>query len=501
MKFAPGISLCMIVKDEERFLAGALASVAGVVNELCIVDTGSTDRTREIARAHGARVVDVAWNADFAAARNAALALATRGWIFVLDADERLMPESRAALSAVARTAPQGRGKWIICRNLTDDYHGSGAMSNVLVRLFPNSPRIRYRNRIHEFVALDGDDGGLPADRTPIEIVHHGYLRAVVLGRNKGDRNLQLSRAAVAHDPTDAFHQYNLGMASLLAGDRESALLALDLTRALTEHVPRGFRVHALVTLADLYAEHRADLPSALALVRESLGLVPNYSNAHFSHGKILVRMGDLHAARDAFGRAIAAGADDGQQFVVDNEIAIWKAHSEIGATLMHENRFAEALAWFDLAARSRPAAQPLVINRAKCHEALGDRRAAHALFRAAFDADCDTTSSVEWINFLLRCGNVDSALGAIAVAVPHVDDETAVVLLATQAALHLRAGKAGAAQIAVDRAVERGNRATASATVAALAVHYGVPALAELLPAPPPTRANERSIAYVTTR
>jgi hypothetical protein len=153
------------------------------------------------------------------------------------------------------------------------------------------------------------------------------------------------------------------------------------------------------------------------------------------------------------------------------------------------------------LAARSRPAAQPLVINRAKCHEALGDRRAAHALFRAAFDADCDTTSSVEWINFLLRCGNVDSALGAIAVAVPHVDDETAVVLLATQAALHLRAGKAGAAQIAVDRAVERGNRATASATVAALAVHYGVPALAELLPAPPPTRANERSIAYVTTR
>jgi tetratricopeptide (TPR) repeat protein len=501
MSVGPGISLCMIVKDEERFIAGALESVAGVVDEICIVDTGSSDLTREIARGFGARVLDVPWADDFAAARNAALALATRPWTFVLDADERLTQASRADLVAVGRTAPAGRGKWVTCRNLTDDYRGTGAMSNMLVRLFPNSPRIRYRNSIHEFVALDGRDGGLPADKTAIEIVHHGYLGAVVRERDKGARNLRLSRAAVARDPHDAFHQYNLGMASLLAGDRATALTALERARELTQAAPRGFRVHALVTLAELHADVRGDTATALRLVRECLALVPTYSNAHFVHGKILARTGELYAARDAFGRAIAAGADDRDQFVVDNEIAIWKAHSEIGATLMHESRFAEALAWFELAARARPDAGPLVINRAKCHEALGDRDQARMLFGAAFSAARDKTSAVEWINFLLRCDDVPGALAAIASALPRLDDETAVVLLATQAALHLRSGRRAAAQLAVDRAVERGSRAAASAIVAALAEHFGLPSLADLLPAPAATRANRESIAYVTSR
>src|SRR5450755_3538770 len=182
---AAGISLCMIVKNEERFLDGALRSVAGVVDEICIVDTGSTDGTHAIARAHGARVRDVAWNDDFAQARNAALAMATRNWIFVLDADERLDDASRAALAAIGRTAVGGRGKWITCRNLTDDEKGSGAMSNALVRIFPNDAHIRYRNPIHEFVARDGCAAGLPADRSAIEIVHHGYLSAVVAERGK----------------------------------------------------------------------------------------------------------------------------------------------------------------------------------------------------------------------------------------------------------------------------------------------------------------------------
>src|SRR5579863_4249358 len=87
-----GVSLCMIVRDEERFLGGALESVRGVVDELCIVDTGSKDKTIEIARDAGARVSEIAWEENFSKARNAALAMATRRWILVLDADERLSP-------------------------------------------------------------------------------------------------------------------------------------------------------------------------------------------------------------------------------------------------------------------------------------------------------------------------------------------------------------------------------------------------------------------------
>src|ERR1700761_7887631 len=89
-----GISLCMIVKNEERFLAECLASVKDVVDEINIVDTGSTDRTVEIAREFGANVIFREWRGDFGWARNEALAMATRRWTLVLDADEELAPEA-----------------------------------------------------------------------------------------------------------------------------------------------------------------------------------------------------------------------------------------------------------------------------------------------------------------------------------------------------------------------------------------------------------------------
>jgi tetratricopeptide (TPR) repeat protein len=501
MTLPAGISLCMIVKNEERFLDEALRSVAGAVDELCIVDTGSTDRTREIALAHGARLVDVPWQDDFSLARNAALALATYRWIFVLDADERLAAGSRDAVAAIRGSTAARRGYWITCRNLTDNFKGSGAMSNALVRIFPNDPRIRYRNAIHEFVALDGSGAGLPSDRTAIEIIHHGYLTPVVAERGKAARNLHLSRLAAEREPDDAFHHYNLGMALLLAGDTEAAITALERTRELTRAVPRGFRVHALIALADLYAEQRGDLDAAAALVAECLVLVPNYSNAHFTHGKLLARRGELFAARSAFGRAIEAGAHDREQFVVDNEIAIWKAHSEIGATLMRERRFAEALAWFELAAQARPAAEPLVINRAKCHDALGQTDAAQALFAAAFTSYADEASAVEWINFLLRRGRIADAAAAVDAALPLVDPPTRALLLATIAAAHVRSGQADLAEADVNRALEQGNRAESGAVIAAVAKHLNAPELAHFIRQTPHPRAPGLRIAYLPSQ
>ena len=84
----PGVSLCMIVKDEEANLAHCLASVKPIVDEMVVVDTGSTDRTRDIVEFFGARVYDFEWNGDFAEARNFSLSKAKGGWILILDADE-----------------------------------------------------------------------------------------------------------------------------------------------------------------------------------------------------------------------------------------------------------------------------------------------------------------------------------------------------------------------------------------------------------------------------
>src|SRR5271163_4832494 len=101
----PGLSVCMIVKNEERFLAQCLRSVADVADEIIIVDTGSTDRTIEIATSFGATVIEREWRNDFAWARNQALELATKRWILSLDADEEVTSSSKDALAQL-KTAP-----------------------------------------------------------------------------------------------------------------------------------------------------------------------------------------------------------------------------------------------------------------------------------------------------------------------------------------------------------------------------------------------------------
>jgi tetratricopeptide (TPR) repeat protein len=466
---------------------------------MCIVDTGSRDRTVAIAKEFGARVNHVAWNDDFAQARNAALAMATHRWILVLDADEQLTAESAAALRSIAQSPATLRGYWLSCRNENDDIRGSGATTNAIVRIFPNDPRIRYRNAIHEFVALDGSEAGLPADVAPIAIVHRGYLGEVVRERGKAERNLRLSHAAVARDPSDPFHHYNLGMALVLAGDGASAIAALEVVRERTREVPRGFRANALVVLADLYAERRQDIDAALRTIAEALAVAPSYSNAHFAHGRFLAAAGRLYEARDAFGRAIAAGAHDGEHFVVDNEIAIWKAPSEIGVTLMREGRYDEALRWFSLAARQRPTVFPLIVNRAKCHEALGDPDAAEHLYAGAWLLFADEASAIEHVNFLLRVGRTQRALAAIEAALPALSPGYRTVFLGAAAAVHARAGHGDAARAAHARALAAQPPTIAEATLRALAQRLDEPALVNLLPPPQPLRASGLRIAYTS--
>jgi len=471
-----GISLCMIVRDEERFLADALASVRGVVDEIIVVDTGSTDGTIAIAERAGARVERIVWRDDFSFARNAALVLARFRWIFVLDADERLETTSRDAVRSLREVPAAQSGLWIACRNLTDEYSGSGAMTNALIRIFPNDDRIRYRNAVHEFPALDGAPEGLTAVRTPIEITHHGYLNEVMASRSKAERNLRLAKAEVARDPDDPFHSYNLGMAALLEGDRVTALAALELMVEQTHERPRGFRPHGMIVLADAYIED-GRFQRARELIDACLAAVPTYANAHFSSGKAFAAQSQYWEARAAFGAAIAAGAHNGEHFVVDDEVATWKAHSEIGATLLRESRYAEALTWFDLGLANRPAAEALLTNRAKALDGLGRDDDAEEAYRMAFGAARSERTAIELVNVLLRRGRDDAALAAIRAGLEVVTPSYRVVFLGSAGAIVARRGDEGAALRFVRAALDvMPERAEAVATIAALARQFNDP-------------------------
>ncbi len=144
------VSLCMIVKNEEDNLDACLLSIKHLVHEMVIVDTGSTDRTKEIALSHGAKVVDFPWIDNFAAARNISLDHATSDYAFWLDADDRIDPLNQEKLQNLFGTLKKGalQGYVLKCCCLPDPQSKTSTVVDH-VRLFPLRPNIRWTYRVH----------------------------------------------------------------------------------------------------------------------------------------------------------------------------------------------------------------------------------------------------------------------------------------------------------------------------------------------------------------
>jgi len=242
----PRLSVCLIVKNEEKFLAQSLKSVRGFASQIVVVDTGSTDRTVEIAREFGAEIHSFAWCDDFSAARNAALEHATGDWILMLDADEELPAAQHAKLVAEMKA-----GSTIAFRlplvNAGQEIEGR----SFIPRLFRNAPEVYYHGRIHEQVfaslLVHAKKWGLKTALGTAELLHHGYTQEMLRDRNKVERNLKLLRAAVAEDPTDANLLMNLGL----------ELVRSDEVPAGIEQYRAAFEVMSAQSAADVVPELR----------------------------------------------------------------------------------------------------------------------------------------------------------------------------------------------------------------------------------------------------
>jgi len=200
------LSACLIARDEEGTLPRCLSSLSGVVDEICLLDTGSSDRTVEIARAHGALVGFRPWDHDFSAARNAGLELATGEWILQIDADEEIDRDSLANLRSDLQNGPPCR---LVDVLLLDGTANPGTVK--LPRLFRRDDRIRYRRAVHESVIDSLLDAGMPSPvPCGLKLVHHGYRPEVVVSRGKYERNLSILRATRDRGTADAYDLYKL---------------------------------------------------------------------------------------------------------------------------------------------------------------------------------------------------------------------------------------------------------------------------------------------------
>jgi len=178
----------MIVKDEEKHLARCLSSVKDVADEIVIVDTGSNDKTLEIAGSFGAKIFHFDWVNDFSAARNFALSRCTCDWILYLDADEELNPGCIKEVNKYKTHTPVG----IYC---TVKSLGSSSVNGSVMkypRLFSNTPGVVFNGKVHEQIIDSLKKNKISLIDSEIEIIHHGYVLDEDGMREKKERNLSL---------------------------------------------------------------------------------------------------------------------------------------------------------------------------------------------------------------------------------------------------------------------------------------------------------------------
>lgn len=150
------ISLCMIVKNEEDTLARCLVSVRDIVDEIIIVDTGSTDKTKEIAGLFTNQIYDFQWVNDFSVARNFSFSKATRDYIFWLDADDVLLDADRTKLKRLKETLDPSVDVVMMNYNYAFDDKGNVLLSHYRERLLKRSKNFRWSDPIHEFISFNG---------------------------------------------------------------------------------------------------------------------------------------------------------------------------------------------------------------------------------------------------------------------------------------------------------------------------------------------------------
>ena len=197
------ISFCLIVKNEEVNIRRCLDSLIQIKNkEIIIVDTGSTDRTIDIAREYNVRLYEYNWTNNFAAARNESIKYAEGDWIFILDADEELAPNSCQTLNEDINRQ-NIIGYRLPLENLSSPLSGV----NYVPRLFRNSPGLYFIGKIHETIYASllvvGGQWNMEQDLGTTKILHHGYKQDEILRKNKIKRNLSLYEDALADLPDE----------------------------------------------------------------------------------------------------------------------------------------------------------------------------------------------------------------------------------------------------------------------------------------------------------
>ena len=335
----------MIVKNEEASLPQCLRSVKDVVDEMVILDTGSSDRTIAIANEFAARVYHFEWCNDFSAARNEALNYVQGQWVLVLDADEVLMPE---IVPQVKQAIAFERN--IVINLVRKEVGAAQSPYSLVSRLFRNHPEIRFSRPYHATVddsvqtLLQREPQWQVISLSTVAIEHYGYQPGAIKGLDKFTRARQAMEGYLKNHPNDAYVCSKLGALYIQINQVSEGIELLERgLRATPVEAPVLYELH--YHLANAYTRLK-NLESAVehyqAAIQQPI-LLSLKLGAYNNLGNLLLGVGDLSNAKKAYETTLK----------IDPSFAA--GHNNLGMTLKALGQFEQAIASYQKAIQLNP--------------------------------------------------------------------------------------------------------------------------------------------------
>jgi glycosyltransferase involved in cell wall biosynthesis len=287
----------MIVKNEEQNLDRCLQSAAKIVDQIVIVDTGSTDRTVEIAQSYRAEIYQYPWKSDFSAARNESLKYASGPWILILDADDELASQSASQIRPlIATTEFDAIG--IIIRTIAPPNDIIKYMDDTRYRLFRNGKGFQYEQKVHNQIAPSIIRNGGKTCDSDLLIIHHGYKENF---QRKANRSLPMIEEALNSNPTNAYLQFKKGETLKALGRLSEAKQALmQLFSMNYKFLPPQIIEMAFMRLSQIELA-QSNFEESLQYSHKCLLLNPRNALAMYLAGIARLYLGELRTAYEIF--------------------------------------------------------------------------------------------------------------------------------------------------------------------------------------------------------
>ncbi len=306
LKMQKLLSVCLITKNEEKNLDKCLNSLKSIADEIIIVDTGSTDKTLEIANKFNSKIFYFDWMDDFAAARNFALDKATGQFILSIDADEYL--QNPTSVIEALKNHKKETGGWLVnvISEVKNEHGQIEKMQSSLLRLFRNSPNIRFKGIIHEQVFDSITKQNLKVENTNIVFIHTGYDLDKTSLIEKYQRNLLLLKKAIIEEPNNLYILNHIAKTYSALGEKNQAISKFQ--QVIEQSSSIGvYTIEAYNNLSKLYLENM-DYDLSIEYAKKSL----NYATEQIFP---LYIIGENYIAKNEYDKAYYAFRDLIEQY------------------------------------------------------------------------------------------------------------------------------------------------------------------------------------------